>query len=302
MINGESMKIDIFSHKCIRNIVCILLISLFFAAGLFSAAPAFSQKPLLLGVHPFLPFKAIEQKFTPLAEYLSRKIGHPVILRVGSSYQEHLDAIGRDQLDIAYIGPAAYVEMVAKYGQKSLLACQETEGSTFFTGIIVTRSEQKAKSLAELPIGEFAFVDSHSTMGYLIPRIMLLHDNPGFITGHYYQFLKTHENVALGVLAGDFIAGAVKEAVYQKFKKRGLKALAVTPPIAEHLLVARSDLNHGLLKALRSALLDLKNIPAEVSILTSLKPSLTGFSAVRDQDYNSLRLLLAEPGTGGGER
>ncbi|MBN2808774.1 MAG: phosphate/phosphite/phosphonate ABC transporter substrate-binding protein [Deltaproteobacteria bacterium] len=298
------MKPFILTVKSINFFVCLTLLCCLTLGSIVKVSPVRAQEPLLFGVHPFLPFKSIEKKFTPLVDYLSRKLGRPVVLRVGSSYQEHIDAIGRDQLDIAYIGPAEYVAMVAKHGRKPLLACQETNGSPFFRGVIVARSELEAKTLAELPLGEFAFVVTNSTMGYLVPRIMLLQENPKFITGYYYQFLKTHENVALGVLSGDFIAGAVKEVVYQKFKERGLKALALTPPIAEHVLVSRSTLDQKLITALRADLLALKGSPAGKAVLTSIKPSLTGFCPVKDEDYDSLRKLLAEsePEAGGGGR
>lgn len=292
---------EIISKRIIRINICLFVILFSPAAGLFLSTPAFSQTPLLLGVHPFLPVAVIEQKFTPLVNYLIRKVGRPIVLRVGSSFAEHIDAIGRDQLDIAYISPVAYVEMVEKYGRKPLLACLENEGSPFFTGIIFVRSEIKTESLADLPTGDLAFVDSHSTMGYLLPRIMILNAKPMLITGHHYQFLRTHENVVLGVLSGDFVAGAVKNAIYQKFKNRGLKALAVTPPVAEHLLLTRSNLDQELIESLRAALLSLKSLPAEKAVLTTLKPSLTGFSPVKDADYDSLRKLITASKTRGGK-
>ena len=136
------------------NFIVIFLLSLTISR------PSWSLEPLKLGVHPFLSYMELEKKFAPLAAYLSQEIGRPVVVRVGSSYQEHIDAIGRDQLDIAYLGPVGYVLLVNKYGSKPLIVCQETNGSPFFKGIIFVRNDHSATSLADLGAGEFAFVIS----------------------------------------------------------------------------------------------------------------------------------------------
>ena len=269
------------------------LIVIFFLALTFNSL-SFAQKPLLLGVHPFLPYEKIEEKFAPLAAYLSNELDRPVVVRVGGSYQDHIDSIGRDQLDIAYIGPAPYISMVKKYGPKPLIVCLETDGSPFFKGIIIVRNNHPATNLADLGEGKFAFVDRHSTMGYLIPRAMLEQENPPIITKQQYRFLKTHNNVALSVLTGDFEAGAVKEAVYQQFRSAGLRALAATPAIAEHLFVARSTLADSTVNQLRSAMLKLNQDQTKQNVLKSIKTSLTGFSLVKDDDYNSLRKILEQ--------
>ncbi len=255
---------------------------------------SFAQEPLLLGVQPFLPYEKIEEKFAPLAAYLSDELDRPVVVRVGGSYQDHIDTIGRNQLDIAYIGSAPYVAMVKKYGRKPLIVCLETDGSPFFKGMIIVRNDHPAKSLADLGEGEFAFVNPHSTMGYLVPKVMLQQENPLFLANHRYRFLKNHDNVALGVLAGDFEAGAVKEAVYQRFKSRGLKILATTPAIAEHLFIVRSTLADSTINQLRAAMLKLNQDQTKQNVLKSIKTSITGFSLVQDDAYNSLRKILEQ--------
>ena len=273
------------SHfKFICMFVCLLAVS--------ASQSVWAQEPLTLGVHPFLSYIEIEKNFGPLATYLSQELSRPVVVRVGSSYQEHIDTIGHDQLDIAYIGPAVYVALVEKYGPKPLIVCQETNGSPVFRGVIVVRGDYPATSLAELGEGELAFVDAHSTMGFLIPKLMLQQSAPHLIANQRYQFVGSHENVALGVLAGDFIAGAVKEAVYQKFKPRGLRTLVATPPIAEHLFVASNRLAEATVKQLRVAMLKLNQDKNNHKVLTSIKASITGVALTSDSAYDPLREML----------
>ncbi len=253
---------------------------------------AFSHDQLILGIHPFHTVTILEKKFTPLAEYLSKELNIPVVVRVGSSYAEHIDAVGRDKLDIAYLGPVQYVRMVDKYGNKPLLACQETDGTPFFRGIIITRQDSPSEKLADLEFGEFAFVDIYSTMGYILPAFLLLKENPAIIKENNYQMLKTHENVALAVLTGDFEAGAVKESVYQLYRHRGLKELARTPAAPEHLFVARTNLSAGTIKKLRKALWQLSKTDSGQHIMQAIKPTLTGFVPVEDEAYDGLRTII----------
>ena len=288
------MEIVIISFFKPRGFYFISNFIFIFFLGLTINNPSFAQEPLLLGIHPFLPYEKIEEKFAPLAAYLSNELNRPVVVRVGSSYQDHIDSIGRDQIDIAYIGPAEYVSMVKKYGPKPLIVCQVTNSSPFFKGIIIVRNNHPATSLADLGEGEFAFVDPHSTMGYLVPQVMLQQKNPLLIANQRYRFLKTHNNVALSVLTGDFEAGAVKEAVYQRFRSAGLRALAATPAIAEHLFVARSTLADSTINQLRAAMLKLNQDQTKKNVLKSIKASITGFSLVKDDAYNSLRKILKQ--------
>lgn len=247
-----------------------------------------SQQQLTLLIHPFLPPPEIFKKFTPLAEYLSKETGKKIDIKIPPSYQAHIDAVGKDQMDLAYMGPVAYVEMRQLYGKKPLLACQEVNGKPFLHGMIIVRSDSPIKTLAELPGKRFAFVDRESTMGYVLPRFML--HEAGVRVSQLAQgdFLKSHTNVALGVLNGFYEAGAIKDETYDSYQKRGLKILAKSPPIQEHILVASPQLPEPQLAALGQALHALKS----KEVLTAIQSNLTGFVPVKDADYDSLRQVM----------
>ncbi len=234
------------------------LFTLFFV--LYTTA-AMAKDPLTLGIHPFQSARVFQRQFSPLVEYLSHRLDHPVELRIGSSYREHIECVGRDLVDIAYLGPLGYVEIVDRYDLKPLIAGPKDNGSPFFNGVIFTRADSGIVSLADLKGQPFAFVDPHSTMGSLLPAFVLSQSNPALLTRHRYRFLNTHENVILGVLCGDFIAGAMKEAVFDNYKQNGLKELARSPASAEHLLVARNGLSSAGLGPLRRAFFDLQSLP-----------------------------------------
>jgi len=251
-----------------------------------------AKEPLILAVHPYLPVKEIVTRFTPLADYLGKEIGRPVSVRVGSDYQEHIAYVGKDEADIAFMGPAPYVTMVAKYGKKPMLARLETDGNPLFRGYFVVRQDSPLKTLADLKGKRMAFGDRDSTMSHLVPQYMLEQAGVTLDKLADHKFLGSHNNVVLAVLSGDFDAGAVKDEVFDKYAKQGLRALVDTPYYSDHVFVTRSTLAPGMIQALRSAMLRLKDTPGGREILEAIKPHTTALVPATDTDYDNLRQVL----------
>jgi len=268
-----------------------ILVSACVAVALFPST-LLAREPLILAVHPYLPAKELNRRFSPLADYLSKELGQPVAVRVGGDYWEHIEYIGKDQVDIAFMGPASYVKMVAKYGNKPLLARLEIRGRPQFQGKIIVRKDSPLQNLPDLQGHSFAFGDPGSTMSYQVPRYMLWRAGITLDALSDHQFLGSHNNVALGVLAGDFDAGAVKEEVFLNFESHGLRALASSPALSEHLFVASDTLPASVVKALRAALYHLKDAPNGAPIMNAIKKDMSAMVPAVDSDYDSLREIL----------
>ncbi len=274
----------------------IAVSSLLLAAFLLLGAEELRAKDsLTLCIHPYLPATELTRRFTPLAEYLSRKVGLPVSVRVQKSYQSHIDRAGKDEADIAYVGPVSYVKIVETYGEKPILARMVFRGEPAFFGMIIVREDSLLRSIEDLAGRSFAFGDINSTMSHLVPRYMLKEGGVPVDRLAKYEFLGSHHNVALAVLGGYFDAGGVKEEVYYEYRERGLRMLAKSPPIAEHLFIARSSLPSKILEPLREAMLTLHEDAQGADILTSLKSGVTALAKADDGDYDSLRKILAMP-------
>ncbi len=249
-------------------------------------------QPIVLAVHPYLPFQELQKRYLPLANYLQKALGREVVVRIGRDYGEHITHIGKDRVDIAYLGPATYIRLVEKYGRKPLLARLEVNGEPVFHGYLVTSPHSGVSDIQSLRGKRFAFGDPASTMSHLVPRHMLLDD--GIDVGDLadYQFLGSHKNVALAVLSEAFDAGAVKEEVMEYYKDRGLKAFAKSAPFSEHLFVARSDAPDHFVEAVRKALCQMSDTEEGRTILRTIKHSVTSLVPVDDADYDNLRAVL----------
>lgn len=274
-----------------RNLTRALLLCIMVAAW---AAPARADPaPLTLGVHPFKPAAQLIEAFTPLANDLAARIGRPVAVRISKDYEEHIERVGKDEFDIAYLGPAPYVQMRKRYGAKQLLARQRIGDNPTFHGKIFVRADSTINSLTDLRHKRIALGDPHSTMSNMVPRAMLLQAGLPADQLTRVGMVKDQVNIVLGVLSGDYDAGAVKEDVFFEHEKRGLRAIATSPPVSDHLFVASNRLDTKTVETVRALLLEMAARSEGVKIMQAITAGMTGFVPVGDQDYDSLRKLLA---------
>jgi phosphonate transport system substrate-binding protein len=266
-----------------------LLIALF----LFTCpSAAGAREGITLAVHPYLAAAELIDRFTPLTNYLSERLDMEVTLELSADYAEHIEKIGNDQVEIAYMGPASYVQMLEIYGKKPILGRIVTDGTPTIQGVIIVRSDAPFTSLADLKGKKFAFGDPQSTMGHLVPRYMLHQEGIDLEELAGYAFIRNHHNVALGVLMGDFDAGAVKEEIFKEFREKGIRGLVKTPAIAEHLFVTSSKLPPATVAALRQHLFALKDTTEGLSVLDQIQAGVTGMAPVADEDYDEMRRII----------
>lgn len=130
-------------------------------------------------------------------------------------------------------------------------------------------------------------------MSHQVPYAMMLRAGVGTKELAAHAFLGSHRNVALAVLAGAFDAGAVKEEIYHEFTKKGLRVLAKSPPVSEHLFVASRRLAADDADRLRIALQAAGADPAGRAALTAIKSTIDALLPVTDADYDPLRQMIA---------
>lgn len=272
-----------------RILKAVLLAAL---AGLANIAAGAAPEPLVFAIHPFLPPADLQARFTPLANLLGAATGRPVIVRVGRTYEEHDEAIGTDAVDIAYMGPAAYVSVVSRYGPKPILARQVVHGDPMLRGEIIVRQDSAIESLQELKGKRFAFGDRLSAGSYVVAAAMLRQAGVPESALGSRSFLGSHKNVALAVLAGDYDAGAVDEQVFDAYAERGLRSLAPQTPVPEYLVITSAKLPAALRDTLRRTLLHLQDSAEGRAAMAGLEPDFTQFVPAQDSDYDGLRAIM----------
>ena len=163
-----------------------------------------TKKQLIIGIHPFIDREEIKNRFTPLAEFLSEITGKNFRVVISESYIDHFSRTGKNEYDISFLGPIGYLDIVANFGKKRILAILASNGSNRYAGRIFIRKGSRIKNLSELKINEIAFVNIKSTMGFVVPFYLYLKEKKIDKIKEKFKFLNSHNNVAIGVLCGDY--------------------------------------------------------------------------------------------------
>lgn len=278
----------------------ILLRLLFLLSTILMVSPiAFAEHnhlkdktKIIFGVHPYLPAPELKKRFKPIIDHLEKHLMVNVELQVSQNYEIHIEHVANGAVDIAFMGPSSYVTLTTKHGEHPLLTRLEVNGKPYLYGNIIVRTDSGLTDIKQLAGKSFAFGSPHSTMSYIVPRSILNENGVALDRLAEYKFLGNHRNVAIGVLLGDFDAGAVKQEVFHKFKDKGLVSIAKTPAISEHLFVARNNFPAPRLEAIRNLMLELSNTEEGINILKKIKSSATGLVSVNHGDYKALTRLM----------
>ncbi len=271
-----------------------ILVVVIFMAFITASSASEEQNQIILGLPAYRSAVELYKSFMPLADHLSRELNIPVKIHSETIYENHLQNLKNGTIDIAFMGPALYVLYTERYGRVPLLAGFETNGSKTFKGYIVVRKDSPITRLSELKGKKIAFGDSQSTMGFLVPCYLMMRAGVGLKNLGSYKFLDNHENVVLGVLSGSYDAGTIREDIYNRYAGEGLRALAVSESLPDHIFVARRGLSKEMINKITDILISLKDSPEGRTILGSIKRNLTALVPVRDNEYNRLRQIIKE--------
>ena len=209
-----------------------------------SASSDEKKTGLILTVHTTGPDRL--KRFQPLADYLSKHLGVAVSLSAPRTSKEQISRIANNVDDLAYLSPLAYAMLGESRSKFTLLAREARHGVPFIFSHIVVRKDSRLVTLNQLSKTKFAFESPDSTMGYMVPRFVLLRAGIGLGDLSSHAFLGSSRNIALGILMGDFQAGAIREWTYKAYQNRGLTSLDCSPPISSSLYVAGNRVQPAL--------------------------------------------------------
>lgn len=248
------------------------------------------------GVVPLESPATMFKKFSPLADYLERRLGRPVDLRVAVDFEGAVKDIGENITQLCYMTPSTFIEANKRYGVK-VLAKALRNGKPYHHSVIITRADSDIRSLEDIKGRTFAFGDVRSTSSHIIPRAMLKQAGIELKDLKYYNYLGHHDDVVKAVLKGEFEAGGVMEATAYKFKDRGIRFLKFSDEIPEFNICYNPSMSESDLSTIRTALISLRETdPDGATVLKSIDESYTGFIEARDSDYESIKTEMERMG------
>ncbi|MCJ2139304.1 phosphonate ABC transporter substrate-binding protein [Methylobacterium sp. E-066] len=180
--------------------------------GLPAAAQEWKAKypELTLAVIPMENASGTNDRYAPLANYLTKTVGVPVKLRVASDYAAVIEGQRAGNIHIAFYGPASLARAVMT-GVKiePLVSPQHETGAAGYYSVIYTLASSPYKTVEDLKGKNLALVDPNSTSGNQAPRFFL--KRAGFdVDKHFAKvvFAGSHENAVLALTQGTVDAAA----------------------------------------------------------------------------------------------
>lgn len=231
---------------------------------------------------------AMHTRLQPLTRYLSTALAQPVSLRLSPNLNAAIDAVVTGEVDIAYLTPIAYVQAHDRGGAR-LVAKTINKGSPRFRLMIVARADGDVRTVADLAGRRFAFGDPAA----LLQRAVVVNAGMPLARLGSYAFLNHYDNVARGVLSGDFDAGILKDTAAHAWAEKGLRIVYASPDLPPYNVVVSSKVSPELAAKIERAFLALTpQRPADLRVIQALDATYDGFAPTNDAEYDIVRSLV----------
>ncbi|NQU49267.1 MAG: putative selenate ABC transporter substrate-binding protein [Planctomycetes bacterium] len=248
----------------------------------------------------------LQQKFDPVAKYLSTKLKVPVKYLATSSYDASVESFKNGDVQLAWFGGLTGVQ--ARQDVAGSMAIAQGSIDPHFKSYFVAHVDTGIQPGDDFPMGikgkSFTFGSRRSTSGRLMPEHFIRQNtgqSPDDFFGQLSNFSGSHDKTAKLVEAGTFEVGALNYATYDQMVADGkldpAKCVKIwtTPDYADYNWTAHPDLETtygaGFTKKLQQALIDMKD-PELLAAVT--RPD--GLISATNDDFASIHTLAVELG------
>jgi len=185
------------------------------------AALTDSKKEIIyFGRIPYADVREMYNQHQPLLNYLKEKLKKEVTLKFYSNYSQMIKGIIAGEVQIAWMGPVSYVIAYEQMNNTNKifrpLVKPQRRNVSYFQCDIITRKNSNIKTLQDLTNKKFAFLDTKSSAGFVLP-IAMLEENGVKIEFNEQNFLQHFGNICKAVYLGKFDAGATFEGAYKVY-------------------------------------------------------------------------------------
>ncbi len=251
--------------------------------------PPASAGTLTLLVLPVERVEVMYERFLPLKHHLEKALSMRVVLRVARDHDSALEEIGRGDVQLAFLDPAAYCEVRAKYREKVVpLASAVGRDGRGSRSVLVAKSGSGVERVIDAAGKRLALGTRRSAFSYVTPLAML--DDLGIKPRDFasVDLLEQEDRVALSVLVGAHDVGGISEAVARKYAADGLRILKSSEAVPRFVVCGSPSLPEALRRAIAADLRSLR----EPAVLSSIDADISGFLAAEDRDYDMVRVMI----------
>jgi phosphonate transport system substrate-binding protein len=285
-MGARSFRERIRTALRISPLLCLL--------GSAAAAPVvYAAEPaLILGVFPRNKAAETTTMYTPLAGYLSERLGRTVILATSKDFDSFWKGVTERRYDIVHYNQYHYINSSKSY---RVIAHNEEFGKGAVAGALYVRKDSGITKVSQLRGRTVIFGGGKDAMlSYIAPRFLLM--QAGLKEADFRsQFAVNPPNTLLALYnrqadaagGGDILIDlpAVKNAI----DTNELTVLAVTQPLLFLPWAVKRTMPAKLGESIQSLLVDLGRSDEGRKILKASQA--TGFGKAGDRDYDPHRKM-----------
>jgi phosphonate transport system substrate-binding protein len=203
------------------------------------------------------------RKFTPIANYLSKRLGMKVEFTPVSDYPAAVEALVNRKVDLVWLGGFTHVQAQIRSGGRIVPLAQREE-DTKFQSVFIAKTDSGIRTLADLKGRQISFGSQSSTSGHLMPRHFLL--QAGLTPEKDFRrvaYSGAHDATIASVVSGKVDAAALDITVWRKFVNenrvdtRAVNVFHTTPTFFNYNWSMHADAPADLRERVKQALLDL---------------------------------------------
>ncbi len=256
--------------------------------------------PLRVAVAAVISPKGNVESYTPLLEYLGRRLGRPVEMVQRRTYAEVNDLIREGKVDLAFVCTSAYVAGEREFGMQ-LLAAPQVNGEAAYHAYLIVPADSPAQTMADLRGKVFAFTDPMSHTGHNYPMWLVrrLGEEPETFFARTF-FTYSHDDAIRAVAEGLADGASVDSLVYDfaltrdPSLARRVKIIHRSMPFGAPPVVVGPEVRPQLRAELADLILGLEQSEEGRAILRAL--GVDRFVPVDDGAYDGVRQIEQELG------
>ena len=274
-----------------------LLSAMVVASLVHIATPAFAaqndgsaEKPLRVVLIPADggTEEGTKKDFQPIFDAISGHTGLKFDIKVGQSYNAVVEAMCTGAADIAWFGPASYLQ-ARNRGCAELMALAVKGGESVYYSGIFARKDAKINTIADLKGKRIALGDVNSTSSFNVPVAMMLANgvNPAQ-DASAINMAGSHANVLKALSEGLVDAGGASFDSYEKAVNQKaidpskIKVVVKSDPIPQPPLAMHPELSAELKKKLKFSFSNIHNMPGIT------KEQIRGYGGGKVDGYTAL--------------
>ena len=265
-----------------------------------------ADNPVKLFFTPSVDAKVIDTNSKKMKEFLEAQTPYKFSVQQPQSYIAVVEAFGSGKADVAVLNTYGYLLANAKYGVEAKITVIRHGLPTYQAQIIAKKG--RFKEIKDLEGKKFAFVDSASLSGYVLP-LKLIQD-AGVKLGET-TFAMKHDNVVSMVYNGQVDAGATfyspkeeKEGIQDARRlvktqfpdvEEKVEILKLTDGIPNDPIAFRKDMPAEMKSTITEAFLAMVKNDEGRQAFKNLY-DVTDVKIASDRDYDGVREMLKKIG------